>query len=185
MTVSIIIFMGVSGSGKTTIGRTVASRIDWPYTEGDEFHPPANVAKMRDSIPLDDADRAPWLAAIAAWMDERLAAGEHAVITCSALKRKYRDLLRGDRKGIRFVYLQVARAELERRVESRHHQYMPASLLGSQLAALEEPGPDEPAVLTVDADGTIEAVVDAVVKRLVDEGIVSANTPAILRENDD
>jgi carbohydrate kinase (thermoresistant glucokinase family) len=172
MSASIIVFMGVSGSGKTTIGRQVADRIGWPFTEGDAFHPPANVAKMRAGVALDDADRAPWLAAIGSWIDQQIAAGERGVITCSALKRRYRDEVRDSREGVVFVYLKVSRAELERRVSSRHHEYMPASLLGSQLAALEEPAEDEPGIVTVAADGPIAEVVDAVATRLIDDGIV-------------
>lgn len=172
MSASVLVFMGVSGSGKSTIGREVANRIGWPYTEGDDFHPEANVARMRAGIPLNDADRAPWLAAIAEWIGERLDAGKHAVITCSALKRSYRDTLRQSRTDVVFVYLEVPVDELRRRVASRHHEYMPASLLDSQLAALEEPADDEPGVITVHSGGPVERVVDATIGQLVASGVV-------------
>jgi carbohydrate kinase (thermoresistant glucokinase family) len=173
MATHILVIMGVSGSGKTTIGKQIAARLGWDFQEGDDFHPAANVAKMHDGIPLDDADRAPWLAAIADWMDERIAARESSVITCSALKRAYRDLLRGSRTEVWFVYLQVSHAELQRRVTTRRHRYMPSSLLDSQLATLQEPGPDEPHVLAIDSDGSVEATVQAALQRLRQTGIVA------------
>lgn len=155
----ILVVMGASGCGKTTIGRAFAARLGWVYREGDEFHPPANLEKMQNGLALDDADRAPWLAAIARWMDAQMRKREPAVIGCSALKRAYRDFLRGERPPAWFLYLRVPRAELERRVQTRDHPYMPASLLDSQLAALEEPQPDEPRTITIEAGGTVEATV--------------------------
>jgi gluconokinase len=153
--------MGVSGSGKTTVGTRLARRLGWDFAEGDDFHPAINVTKMAAGQALTDADREPWLDAIAAWIDAELQAGRCGVITCSALKRRYRDRLR--RAGVRFIYLRVASAELERRLTHRPGHFMPASLLDSQLAALEPPGADE-AALTVDADGpeqTVESIVGA------------------------
>jgi carbohydrate kinase (thermoresistant glucokinase family) len=153
--------MGVSGSGKSTVGARLAQRLGWDFAEGDDFHPAANVAKMAAGQPLSDADREPWLAAIAAWIDAELQAGHRGVITCSALKRDYRDKLR--RADVRFVYLRVARAELERRLTGRPGHFMPATLLDSQLAALEPPSADE-AALTVDADDpeqSVETIVTA------------------------
>ena len=148
MPVSALVVMGVSGAGKTTIARRLADDLGWDFEEGDELHPAANVAKMASGEPLTDADREPWLERVAAWIDAEVAAGRQGVITCSALKRAYRDVLR--RPGVVFVYLQVSRAELERRLAGRKGHYMPASLLDSQLDALEPPGDDE-AALTVDA----------------------------------
>ena len=153
-----LVVRGVSGCGKSTIGAALAARLGWTFQEGDDFHPPANVAKMRAGIPLDDADRAPWLAAIGGWIDALRAPG---VVSCSALKRGYRDTLRDGRPQVWFLYLHVSRVELQHRVDTRHHQYMPALLLDSQLATLQAPAPEEPRMLTVDADGSIDATVTA------------------------
>ncbi|MGH8212111.1 MAG: gluconokinase [Rhodanobacteraceae bacterium] len=162
----IIVVMGVSGSGKTTIGHALAARLGWAYREGDDFHPQANVMKMRAGEPLGDEDRMPWLAAIVDWMDVQSQMRVPAVIGCSALKRDYRDFLRRDRPRVWFLYLRVPRAELERRVETRHHEYMPPSLLDSQLETLEEPQPGEPHVITVGAGGAVEAIVEATLRAL-------------------
>lgn len=167
-----LVLMGVSGCGKTTVGKALAARLGWSYQEGDNFHPAANVAKMQVGIPLDDADRRPWLQAIAAWMDAQRDARRPGVLGCSALKRAYRDFLREGRPQVWFVYLRVAREELQGRVATRHHAYMPASLLGSQLAALQEPAGDESDTVTVDANGGVEPTVDAVVRAVREQGIV-------------
>jgi gluconokinase len=145
----VLVVMGVSGSGKSTLAARLAAELDCDLAEGDELHPPANVAKMAAGVALTDEDRAPWLAAVAAWIDAEIEAGRSGVVTCSALKRSYRDLLR--RPEVRFVYLEVGRAELERRLAVRRGHYMPASLLDSQLAALEPPQADED-VITVNGD---------------------------------
>jgi gluconokinase len=171
VTPHILIVMGVSGCGKTTVGRELAARLGWPFQEGDDFHPPANVARMRDGIPLSDADRAPWLTAITRWASTEVSAARSAVVTCSALKRSYRDQLRTAGPGVTFVYLQVPRDELERRVSHRHHEFMPASLLVSQLATLEEPAGDEPHVLIVDAAGPIETTVETALQAIRRAGI--------------
>src|SRR4051812_13765136 len=149
----ILVVMGVSGSGKTTIGALLAGRMQWTYAEADDFHPPANVAKMAAGRPLDDEDRWPWLAAIGAWIDERRAAGEPGVVTCSALKRSYRDLLRQGRPEARVVYLHGSRELIAGRLVARHGHFFKAELLDTQFADLEEPAPDED-VLTVSVDGT-------------------------------
>jgi len=158
----IMLLMGVSGCGKTTVGDQLAERLGWPYQEGDALHPPANVAKMAGGMPLTDADRLPWLAAVAAWIDARRAAGECGVVSCSALKRAYRQLLIGDRPDVRLVYLQGSRDQLAERLAARTGHYMPAGLLDSQLATLEEPtAAEQPLVVTIDQP--VEAVVTAIV----------------------
>jgi carbohydrate kinase (thermoresistant glucokinase family) len=142
----VLVLMGVSGCGKTTVAEIIVQRLRWPFEEGDALHPPENVAKMHAGHPLDDADRAPWLARVADWVDTRLDAGESGVITCSALKRKYRELI--DRRGreIEFVYLHGSRELIASRLAGRQGHFMPSSLLDTQFATLEEPGPDEPAI---------------------------------------
>lgn len=136
-----IVVMGVSGSGKTTVGTRLADALGVDYAEGDEFHPPANVAKMAAGTPLDDADREPWLDALAGWLAER--SGQGAVVTCSALKRVYRDRLRASAPDAFFLHLDLPRGELERRLAERRGHFMPPSLLDSQLATLEPLEPDE------------------------------------------
>jgi gluconokinase len=144
----IVLLTGVSGSGKSTIGSLLAQRLQWVFEDGDALHPAANIAKMRAGIPLTDEDRWPWLRALGAWMDEQLATGQSAVAACSALRRSYRDLLRQDRPAVRLVLLTASRELLAARLAARHGHFFRASLLDSQLAALEPPTPDE-GVLTV------------------------------------
>ena len=165
ITPQVLIVMGVSGSGKTTIAVDLAKRLGWPFQEGDELHPPANVEKMRSGIPLDDADRWPWLDRVAAWIDARLADGHGGIVTCSALKRSYRDRLLGVRLGVRFVFLHASPEVLAARLAARRGHYMPASLLGSQIATLELPTPDEHP-LTIEVGGTPDEVVDAIMEKL-------------------
>jgi gluconokinase len=141
--VQVLVLMGVSGSGKTTVGALLAGRLGWSAAEADDFHPAANIAKMRSGIPLDDADRLPWLAAIAAQIDRWRAEGGHGVITCSALKRRYRDLIIGGRPEVRLVFLQGERELIADRLAARLGHFMPPTLLESQFAALEEPTPEE------------------------------------------
>ena len=129
---TILIVAGVSGSGKTTMGAMLADRLGWPFADADDFHPAANVEKMRAGIPLTDEDRWPWLRAIAAWMDERIALGESAVMTCSALKRSYRDVLLGGRPEALLVFLAVDREVVARRLAGRHGHFFPERLLGTQ-----------------------------------------------------
>jgi gluconokinase len=161
--VPVIVVMGVSGSGKTTVGSRLADALGVEYAEGDDFHPRANVAKMAAGAPLDDADRAPWLDALAAWMAER--SGRGGVVTCSALKRIYRDRLRASAPEAFFLHLSVPRPELERRVAGRRGHFMPPSLLDSQLATLEPLGPDEDGS-TIDAARPPEEVVRQAVAAL-------------------
>jgi gluconokinase len=140
---SVVIVMGVSGSGKSTIGSLLAGRLQWEFEDGDWFHPAANVEKMHKGVPLTDEDRWLWLAAIAAWIDKTRSAGGHGVIACSVLKRRYRDVLIGDRADVRLVYLKGSEELIARRIATRHEHFMPPSLLHSQFVALEEPGSDE------------------------------------------
>ena len=140
---SVLVLMGVAGSGKTTTGLLLAERLGWPFRDADSFHPPENVEKMSQGVPLTDEDRRPWLAAVASWIDDRLAAGERGVVTCSALKRAYRDVLIGPRRGVGLVYLKGDRHLIGERLRRRQGHFMPPELLDSQFAALEEPGPDE------------------------------------------
>ena len=140
---TILIVMGVSGSGKTTVAVPLAESLGWRFQEGDALHPPANVAKMHSGTPLTDEDRWPWLHAIAALIDAWRAEGASGVITCSALKRVYRDILVGQRPDVRIVYLQGEKALIASRLTARRGHFMPPALLDSQFATLEEPGPDE------------------------------------------
>ena len=147
----VVIVMGVSGSGKSTVGRLLAELLQWEFQDADRFHPDANVEKMRNGIALTDEDRGPWLGAIAAWIDETRRAGRCGVVACSALKRRYRDLLMGNRPDVRLVYLQGDEALIAPRIATRHGHYMPARLLHSQFDTLEEPGPDEhPIIVSID-----------------------------------
>jgi gluconokinase len=139
----IVVVAGVSGSGKTTVGALLAERLGWTFADGDAFHPAANVARMRAGLPLTDAEREPWLDAIAAWMDQQIAAGRSAVVACSALRRAYRARLLGGRPAARMVFLLISRAEGEARLTSRAGHFFPAALLDSQLETLEPPQPDE------------------------------------------
>lgn len=155
----IIVVMGVSGSGKTTIGQSLADAFGWDFQEGDALHPQTNIDKMSAGMPLNDQDRWPWLDRIAAWIRLEAEHGRHGVVTCSALKRIYRDRLRGAAGGVRFLYIHVSRPELDRRTRERVH-FMPTSLLDSQLQTLERPAPDEDA-LTVSGEDTIDAIIAA------------------------
>jgi gluconokinase len=139
----ILVMMGVSGSGKSTVGTLLAKTLQCEFGDADSFHPPANVKKMGQGIPLTDEDRWPWLRAIAAWIDKKRAADTCGVVTCSALKRRYRDILVGERTDVRLVYLKGHEELIARRMAMRRGHFMPPSLLSSQFAALEEPGPDE------------------------------------------
>jgi carbohydrate kinase (thermoresistant glucokinase family) len=145
-----LVVMGVSGSGKSTVGALLAKRLGWEMTEGDSLHPPANVEKMHRGIPLNDADRAPWLERIGEQLKAWAAEGRSGVVTCSALKRAYRARILAARPDARFIYLKASEAVIAQRVSARHHEYMPASLLHSQFETLEEPLPGEP-VITIDA----------------------------------
>ena len=148
---AVIVVMGVASSGKTSLGERLARHLGWPFRDADSFHPPENVAKMSGGTPLDDDDRKPWLAAIAAWIDDLRATGRNGIVTCSALKKRYRDVIVGDRPDVALVYLKGSRELIGQRMAARQHHFMPPALLDSQFAALEEPGADErPLVMPVD-----------------------------------
>ena len=157
MSARVLLLMGVSGSGKTTVGALLAGRLGWPYAEADSFHSAANVEKMAAGRPLTDEDRWPWLRAIRALIDERLAKGESGVVTCSALKRAYRDLLR--RPEVKVIYLKGARELIAQRMATRQGHYFKSGLLDSQFATLEEPSEEEGAI-TVTIGGTPAQIVD-------------------------
>lgn len=160
---SVLVVMGVSGSGKSTVARILADRLGWDLQEGDDLHPRANVEKMAAGIPLTDDDRWPWLGLIADWIDVRRADGGHGIVTCSALKRVYRDLLA--RPDVVFVHLASDRSVISGRLGGREGHFMPASLLDSQLATLEPLQPDENGFV-VDGTGAPEAEADEILARL-------------------
>jgi len=171
----IVIVAGVSGSGKTTVGAMLAGSLHWSFADGDDFHPAANIEKMRAGVPLTDADRWPWLRAIAAWMDARIAGDESAVVACSALKRSYRDILLDGRPEARLVFLVVDREVLAKRLAARHGHFFRAELLGSQLDSLEPPQPDEHAVTVIEHSPGQPADTVASIVELLWPGVPSAS----------
>jgi len=158
----IVILMGVAGSGKTTIGALLAADLGWPFYDGDDFHPPENIDKMREGRPLMDEDRFAWLSALRQLIDRLLRERTSAIITCSALKEAYREQLQGKDEGVRFVYLKGSYELIHQRIATRRNHFMKADLLASQYDALEEPT----GALTVDAAATPEAIVAKVRKSL-------------------
>jgi gluconokinase len=160
-----IIVMGVSGSGKSSVGQALATRLGLAYIEGDSLHPASNVEKMSKGIPLTDEDRMPWLDLIGERLHAKLAGGEGVVVTCSSLKRSYRDRLRSAAPHLYFVYLEGSKALLTKRMGERKGHFMPTSLLESQLQTLEVPT-GERGVVTVDIDNTVHGIVDAAVDGL-------------------
>jgi ribose 5-phosphate isomerase A len=180
----ILVLMGVSGAGKTTIGEELAARLGWPFKEGDSLHPETNVAKMHAGIPLTDADRQPWLERVAAWIDAQRAAKQPGIITCSALKRAYRDIIIGNRPEVRLVYLRGGRDLMAEHLAGRHGHFMPASLLQSQIDTLEGPEPDEDP-LTVEVAGSAAEVADEIIRLLCEVtriDIGRENSDVALRE---
>ena len=157
-----VVVMGVSGSGKTTVGQALAERTGWRFADGDDFHPPANVEKMRAGVPLDDEDRRPWLLRLNGLLRDAVAREEPIVIACSALREPYRALLAAGLPGLLFVHLAGSPAMIEERLAGRAHRYMPASLLASQFATLEPPAE----ALTLDAAQPVSRLVDAILERL-------------------
>ncbi|MFC9354575.1 gluconokinase [Arthrobacter sp. NPDC057013] len=159
----VLVIMGVSGSGKSTVAGILAGQLGWDLEEGDDLHPAENVAKMASGVPLTDEDRWPWLDTIASWIIEHTMAGIPGIITCSALKRIYRDRLR--QKNVVFVHLSGSKEQIARRLTARMDHYMPATLLDSQIATLEPPGPDENTIV-VDVGRTPAEEAAEVVRRL-------------------
>jgi gluconokinase len=163
-----IVVMGVSGSGKTSAAQELTRQLGWEYIEGDDLHPQANVAKMASGIPLDDEDRWPWLQRIAEVIGEREAAGTSVIVTCSALKRSYRDLLREGHPSVWFAHVQVSPKVLADRLAHRTGHYMPPSLLDSQLATLEPLGDGEPGDV-IAGDGPLPQTVADLLAELKEE----------------
>ena len=174
----VLVVMGVSGSGKSTIGDQLAQRLGWSYEDGDKFHPASNVAKMSAGHPLTDEDRWPWLQAIADEIDRICELGQHAVIACSALKRVYRDILVHRRSDVRMVFLKGSQELIANRLARRKGHFMPPGLLASQFNTLEPPGIDENPV-TVSIEPSVDAIVDDIVRQLrfdsADRGAPSRN----------
>ena len=157
--------MGVSGSGKTTVARILATHLGWPFQEGDALHPQSNIDKMQAGQPLTDADRRRWLELVAEWIEARLGAGENGLITCSALKRSYREVINRRGSGVLFVYLAGSKATVAPRLAARQAHFMPSNLLASQFADLEEPGPDEPHI-RVDIGPPPNVIADRILRQL-------------------
>lgn len=157
---SVVVLFGVSGSGKTAVGREVARLTGAPFVDADDLHAPEAIAKMRSGVPLENADRAPWLTRIRAWIDGQLERGEGGVVACSALTHAARSVLR--REGVVLVLLEVSPSVLAERVRTRQHAFMPASLLGSQLATFEEPDEAE-RVVRVRSEGDVATTARAVI----------------------
>jgi gluconokinase len=153
--------MGVSGSGKSTIAAALAKDLKWSFIEGDELHSPENIAKMSSGWPLSDDDRMPWLKQIAHWIDARRQSGEPGLVTCSALKRSYREFLAKDRAGVIFIYLKISIDAAARHLKCRHGHFMPPSLLPSQFGVLEEPTAEE-GVMVVGAARPVKAILDEI-----------------------
>ncbi|MGO9048842.1 MAG: ribose-5-phosphate isomerase RpiA [Xanthobacteraceae bacterium] len=173
----ILVIMGISGSGKSTIAEELAGRLGWPFEEGDALHPDANIAKMHAGIPLTDADRQPWLERVAAWIDGQRVKKQPGIITCSALKRAYRQIIIGDRPEVRLVYLRGGRDLVAEHLAGRHGHFMPAALLRSQIDTLEEPDPSEDP-LTVDAGAPAPQVADEIIRLLGTSATVAPSTAA-------
>ncbi len=161
---TIILVMGVAGCGKTTVGEQLAAHLGVPFQEGDALHPPSNVAKMSGGTPLDDSDRLPWLQIIAGVIDSWRVAGTGGVVTCSALKRRYRDILRAGHSDVRLIYLRGSRGLIGERLAARKGHFMPPALLDSQFATLEEPTSDEDPI-TLDVGLAPEEIVKQAVER--------------------
>lgn len=160
-----VIITGVSGSGKTTIGRQLAGRLGWPYADADDFHPPHNIHKLTHGHKLTDEDRQPWLIAMGDWLDARHAAAESVVLSCSGLRRRYRDQLHDGRPQVRIVHLHGTVDLIAERLTHRHGHFMKAHMLEGQFSDLEDPQPDED-ILTVNVDQTPEAIVSEIVSGL-------------------
>jgi gluconokinase len=161
----VLVIMGVSGSGKTTVGKLLAETLDWAFREGDDDHPAANIAKMARGEPLDDEDRRPWLESVRGRVADALAGGTDLVLTCSALKGAYRQILQLDPVQVRFVYLETSPALAAERLRTRAGHFMKASMVGSQFSALEEPSAAE--ALILNAADTPAALVESIRRALL------------------
>jgi ribulose-phosphate 3-epimerase len=173
----ILVIMGVSGVGKSAVAHELAARLGWPFEEGDALHPESNVAKMHAGIPLTDADRQPWLERVAAWIDDQRAKKQPGIITCSSLKRSYRQVIIGDRPEVRLIYLRGNRDLIAQRLAGRSGHFMPASLLQSQIDALEEPDPSEDP-LTLDAEPPASRIAEEIIRLLGSSATVG---PSVMR----
>jgi carbohydrate kinase (thermoresistant glucokinase family) len=162
----ILIVAGVAGSGKTTVGQLIASRLGWEFADGDDFHSPANVAKMRSGQPLSDAERLPWLADIGVWMDAEIAAAKSAVVACSGLARRYREALLAGRPLAQIAFLEVSREEAVRRLHDRHGHFFGEQMVNSQFAELEEPQPGEERTHPIPSDRPPDQLADHVIALL-------------------
>ena len=163
----VLVVMGVSGSGKSTVGGMIAGAMGWDLQEGDDLHPQANIEKMATGHPLNDDDRWPWLDKIAQWITQHTDAGQPGIVTCSALKRIYRDILRGE--NVVFVHLAGSRDQIGQRLTARLDHYMPPSLLDSQISTLEPIDPDEQAII-IDVGGSPVEIVEEILRRLEELG---------------
>ena len=172
----IAVVMGVSGSGKTTVSVLLSAALGCQFQEGDDLHPAANVEKMRSGPPLNDADRLPWLHKIAEEIDGWRRHGASGVLTCSALKRSYRDIIIGDRSDVTLVYLKGSRELIHRRLAARHEHFMPLALLDSQFATLQEPAPNEHPI-TVDVGGKPVEIATDIVRQLEERQNNSSELP--------
>lgn len=169
-----LVVMGVSGVGKSTVAQLLATRLGWPMADADDFHPEANVTKMASGVPLTDADRTPWLAAIRDWISTQADSGRDTVVTCSALRRSYRDILRAASARTRFVHLHGSRDVIAGRLATRLEHFMPPSLLQSQLEALEPLSPDEDGV-TIDVGESPQRIVEVALAMLRPHGDAAAS----------
>jgi ribose 5-phosphate isomerase A len=173
----ILVVMGVSGSGKSTIAEELSARLGWPFEEGDSLHPESNIAKMHAGIALTDADRLPWLQRVAAWIDGQRAKKQPGIITCSALKRSYRQIIIGDRPEVRLVYLRAGRNLIAEHLAGRHGHFFPSELLRSQIETLEEPDPSEDA-LTIDLGGSAAQIAAEIIRLLGTSATISQGPAA-------
>jgi ribose 5-phosphate isomerase A len=173
----ILVMMGVSGSGKSTIAEALSARLGWPFEEGDSLHPEANIAKMHAGIPLTDADRLPWLERVAGWIDAQRSRKQPGIITCSALKRAYRQIIIGDRPEVRLVYLRGGHDLIAEHLAGRHGHFMPPALLRSQIDTLEEPDPSEDP-LTVDVGASAVQAADEIIRLLGSTATISQGVAA-------
>lgn len=173
----VLVVMGVSGSGKSTVAALAADKLGWIFVDGDSFHTPEHVAKMHAGLALDDEDRAPWLARIAVWIRQRLAAGESGVIVCSALRRAYRDVLTGGSRQVRIVYLKGDKGVIAARLARRQGHFMSPRLLDSQFAVLEPPAPEEHPIIVGILD-TPEAIAERIIAQVKTSEVKPAEVTA-------